>query len=355
MHPRALLAGACALSALAAPIIVPPYTLGLLIAAVVAIEFSPFLALIALAALVIALRSAPSRERTTTSILLAATFVTSALPVATLLATYHAPAQRNTTPVHAAISTRQIPFMLGTQAAQIRAFLPQSSGLHPIVIAIYGGAFQRGDPSKNADLNRDLAARGYAVFAIDYRHAPAYRFPTQLDDVNRQIAYITAHARDFSADATRIAIVGHSSGGALGMLAAFAPGAKVRAVVSYDGGIDMAGGVKNPPRPDPAGIPRIVTDYLGARPEEAPEAYRAASPIDRVRAGTAPVLLLYGARDHLIDVRAARALRDKLRALGNTITYVEFPWAEHAYEEVPFGLHGGVALRAVEAFLAENL
>ena len=64
---------------------------------------------------------------------------------------------------------------------------PLTPGLHPIVVQIYGGAWQRGSPSSNDDAAHWLAAHGYTVFALDYRHAPAFRWPAQIEDVRTEI------------------------------------------------------------------------------------------------------------------------------------------------------------------------
>ncbi|MBC7972267.1 MAG: alpha/beta hydrolase, partial [Verrucomicrobia bacterium] len=62
-------------------------------------------------------------------------------------------------------------------------------GLYPTIVVIYGGAWQRGSPNDDAPFSRYIAARGYTVVAIDYRHAPQYRFPAQLEDVKTALAY----------------------------------------------------------------------------------------------------------------------------------------------------------------------
>lgn len=355
MNRKAPLPAACVLALLCAWIVVPPFTLPLLIAAIVTIEYSPFLAAACIILLAFALRAPRSSQRTAAVTILAASLAVSAAPGLALISTYRAP-QGGAAPLRrSAIHTLRIPIALGAEHTEMRAFLPSSAGRHPMVLALYGGAWQRGGPYKNADINRDLAERGYAVFALDYRHAPQYTFPAAQDDVQTQLDFLVRHAKEYGADPQRIALIGHSSGGTLAMLNAFQPGSRVRAIVSYSGGIDMPNGYKYPPHPDPIGVPGVIYDYLGATPQNAPARYAAASPISRVRAGIAPILMLYGTRDHVVDIQSPRALRDELLAHHDPVTYIEFPWAEHAFEEVPFGLHGGVALRAVEVFLAKTL
>src|SRR4051812_22038756 len=73
--------------------------------------------------------------------------------------------------------TRGVPFKTVDGNRQLTAdiYRPPRSGPHPIVVQIYGGAWQRGQPSDFANFATWMAASGYVVFAIDYRHAPRYR------------------------------------------------------------------------------------------------------------------------------------------------------------------------------------
>jgi hypothetical protein len=76
--------------------------------------------------------------------------------------------------------TRGIPFATHDGAAlTLDVYRPPSSGRYPAVVQIHGGAWQRGTPGDNAAFAADLAAHHFVVFAIDYRHAPRWRWPAQ--------------------------------------------------------------------------------------------------------------------------------------------------------------------------------
>jgi acetyl esterase/lipase len=153
----------------------------------------------------------------------------------------------------------------------------------------------------------------------------------------------------------RVAILGHSSGGELAELNAFAPHAPFRALISFSGAIDLLKGYEVLPSPDPIGVRSVIAAYMGSTPAEDPRRYRSASPLYQVRRGLPPTLLIYGDRDHVVDFGYAEKFRDALRSDGNEVTFVELPWTEHGFEEVPYGLHAPVALRAVEEFLRRTL
>ncbi|MEW5860100.1 MAG: alpha/beta hydrolase [Cyanobacteriota bacterium] len=231
-------------------------------------------------------------------------------------------------------------------------YRPPQVGNYPALIIIYAGAWRSGDPTQNADFSRYMAARGYSVFAIDYRHTPHYRFPAQLDDVRAALAFIHQHAAEYEADPERIALVGRSAGGHLAMLAAYEPDAlPVKAVVSYYGPVDLAGGYADPPHPDPIDTRAVLKTFMGGTPATMPDRYRLASPISYVRRSLPPTLFVHGSRDHLVQLKFIRQMHQRLLAEGNISVLLEIPWAEHAFDAVFQGLSNQLALYHTERFL----
>ena len=232
-------------------------------------------------------------------------------------------------------------------------YRPPSAGPHPVVIQLYGGAWQRGSPEDNGSFATWLASKGYLVVAADYRHAPGATWPAQIEDVRAALAWIAAHASEYEADPARMALLGRSAGAQLALVAAYqAHAPAVRAVVSYYGPTDLIEGWREPPRPDPLDVRTILETYLRGTPDSAADRYRDASPLTYVSARVPPTLLLYGARDHVVEARFGRALHDRLRAAGATSVLLEFPWAEHAFDALPNGLSGQISLYYTERFLA---
>lgn len=227
-------------------------------------------------------------------------------------------------------------------------------GPSPIVVQIYGGAWQRGSPGDDAVFARHLASRGYVVFAIDYRHAPEWKWPAQRDDVRLALAWVRAHAQEYGGDVKKLALFGRSAGAQLAMLTALQD-PDVSAVVSYYGPVDLARGWREPPQPDPIGSRGVLEAYIGGTPDQMPERYREASPITYVSAKAPRSLLIYGSRDHVVMARYGRQLNEALRAAGASSELIEIPWAEHAFDAIPGGLSGQVALHHTERFLADVL
>jgi acetyl esterase/lipase len=348
-----LLVLAVGLALLCAWIVIPPFNAPTIVLAVASIELSRYLLAANGLFLALALGTA-GRKGIAAAAVFAANCVVCALPSLSLVGT-NAMLPAVYPSVNVPITERPIPVRLGVVDTKIRAYLPAVSRRTPAIFAIYGGAWKNGSPRSDAALNRTLAHQGYAVFALDYRHAPAYRFPVALDDVRFEISMIRKNALRYNIDTQRTAMLGHSSGGELAELVAFEANSPVAALISYSGAVDLAMGWKYPPVPDPIGVRGVIQDYMGGTPAAARDRYGAASPLGHVRRGLAPVLLIYAARDHVVDVRYSRKFRDALRAAGTNVTYLELPWTEHAFEVIPFGLHAPIAYGATLSFLANTL
>ena len=235
----------------------------------------------------------------------------------------------------------------------LELYRPLPVGRYPAIVTLYGGSWQRGTPIQDAVFNRYMAARGYTVIAIDYRHAPSYRFPAQLEDVQTALAFIREHAAEYEIDLKHIALLGRSAGAHLAMLAAYQSEAlPIQAVVSYYGPTDLVGGYADPPFPDPINVRAVLEAFLGDSLQEIPSLYQQASPLHHVTPGLPPTLLVYGSRDHIVEAKFGRSIYERLQAVGNVAVWLEIPWAEHAFDTIQRGLGNQLALYYTERFLA---
>lgn len=252
---------------------------------------------------------------------------------------------------------RDIPFASPDDVTlTLNSYRPLNKGKHPAIIVIYGGAWRQGTPNDYERFSRYFASQGYSVIAIDYRHAPKYQFPAQLEDVETALTYILNHAEELDIDKERMAIMGRSAGAHLAMLAAYSSKvASFRAVVNYYGPINLTNGYYDLPSPDPLDIRTVLRDFLGGTPEELPKRYQEASPSNYVQANLPPSLLIYVGRDHLVQAKFGRNLYQQLQENDNLAVFLEIPWAEHAFDAVFFGISNQLALYYTERFLAWTL
>ncbi len=239
---------------------------------------------------------------------------------------------------------------------KLNTYRPLAIGKYPALIVIYGGAWRQGTPDNDDTFSRYLAAQGYSVIAIDYRHAPQYHFPTQLEDVQTALNYILSHAEELEVDPERVALMGRSAGAHLAMLAAYQSDTiPFRAVVNYYGPVNLPKAYYDPPFPDPIDTRAVLRDFLGGTPEELLELYQQASPISYIRPELPPSLLVYARRDHLVQAKFGRELYAQMQAKDSLAVWVEIPWAEHAFDAIFSGVSNQLVLYYTERFLAWTL
>ena len=250
--------------------------------------------------------------------------------------------------------TRGVPFSKADGVPlSLDVYQPGRAGTFPVIMQIYGGSWQSGSPSSQEWFSRYFAERGYVVVAIDYRHAPEWKWPEQIVDVRTALYWISQEAGRFGGDPSRIVLVGRSAGAQLAMRLAYQEGpSSIRGVVNYYGPVDLAEGWRRPPRPDPANVRGILETFIGGTPAQKPEHYRHASPISWITKSVAPTLSIYGARDHIVEARFGRLLDAALTNAGATSVLLELPWSEHAFDAVPGGVGRRVSLRYTERFIA---
>ena len=184
-----------------------------------------------------------------------------------------------------------------------------------------------------------LVAAGYTVFSVNHRGAPRFHYPAALDDVQRAIRYVRAHARDYGIDAARLGGLGGSSGGNLIGLAAVraAPGiagdadpvnrepATLQVVVLRAAVSDL----RSLPTAEGA---NFVVSYMETPPgNSAPvkALYDAASTVTQVGPNSPPTLLIHGDADALVPYAQSAAMEAALRKAGVPTRLITVPGGVH--------------------------
>ncbi|KAJ9144553.1 Arylacetamide deacetylase [Pleurostoma richardsiae] len=90
----------------------------------------------------------------------------------------------------------------------------------PAIINLHGGGFVLGQGTDDARwAGAAMDALGAVVFAVNYRLAPSYPFPTAVEDSADAILQIADRAREFGIDPDKILLSGFSAGGNLALAA----------------------------------------------------------------------------------------------------------------------------------------
>lgn len=96
---------------------------------------------------------------------------------------------------------------------------PAASTPAPVMIFVHGGGYRQGDKAHAKDLDPKpewfTNRLGYVFVSINYRLLPAGRYPVNVQDVAKSIAWVHDNIQDFGGDPSRISIMGHSAGATL--------------------------------------------------------------------------------------------------------------------------------------------
>lgn len=208
-------------------------------------------------------------------------------------------------------------------------------GTRPATLLIHGGAWVSEDKRLPwfQSLCRRLAARGIVTFNIDYRllHVPAGEnaWPAQLQDVQLAMRWVRAHAEQYSVDAERLCAFGTSAGGNLAVLLGIEKkivqplkeedpqrqtmlypeqSPQAGCVIDVSGPTDLT---QMPPNYDK--LLAAMAAPLGGDPKQA---LAEISPLNRIKPGTAPMLIVFGTIDRGVPPASQsqpfyQALKDK--------------------------------------------
>jgi acetyl esterase/lipase len=230
----------------------------------------------------------------------------------------------------------------GFRPLELDLYLPEAGAAPvPVIVHVHGGGWRRG--SRRIPLLRlgagfygELAARGFAVAAIDYRLSGEARYPAAVEDVRAAIGWVREHAAEYGMDPGRVFAWGDSAGGHLALMAALAgataPGSEVQGVVAWFPVTDLAGLLDDVAaaggHPDPGPESREAL-FLGAPAASVPGLARQASPVNHVSAAAPPVLLMHGAADDLVPPAQSIRLAEALAQAGATVELELVPGATH--------------------------
>jgi len=202
--------------------------------------------------------------------------------------------------------------------------------LHPAVVLIHGGGWDRLDKSTMHGMGQFLARSGFVAFAVDYRlfRGDENRWPAQLDDVQRAVRWVRANAAAYGVNPARMGAFGHSAGAQLAALLGMedtrdnsdsslaAYSSRVQAVVDVSGPTDFT------VHRDADGAEFLV-HFLGTEYAKHPEVWRDASPAFHVSKSDAPFLIVHGTGDQNVPIAQAQELFEKLKAAGVPASFVK--------------------------------
>ena len=237
----------------------------------------------------------------------------------------------------------------------VRVYHPAApdAGALPALVYLHGGGFVVGSLDQFETAMRRLCeGAGLQVYAVDYKLAPEYQWPVQLEEGEFVVRWLFENAAERGVDPARIALGGDSAGGNLTCTVSL----KLRDT----GGPKLA--LQMPLYPEaempfatPAGVENVSGGYVDTAgvllflwsllPQGTDYSQPYVTPMNAAsHADLPPALLVTCGFDMLRDVGHAYAR--KLAAAGNDITYLHYPDLPHGI--VQMTMHSRACLAATE-------
>ncbi len=268
-------------------------------------------------------------------------------------------------------------------------YLPRGRAGFPVVMLVHGGVWMGGDNrccGLYASVGQFLASQGIGVVLPNYRLSPGVKHPEHVRDVARAFAWTQRNIARYGGRPDQLFVAGHSAGGHLAALLAVdetylrAEGlrpADIRGVIAVSGvyrvpagplAVHLGGAGPLCFRLDELaplrgeggwgwtrrlGLPGLPlrVDVFGPAFGDDPQARRAASPIEHVRPGLPPFLILHAEHDLPTLAGMAEEFHQALAGQGCTADIIQVPGRNH--NSILFSAidRGDPLARAVLAFI----
>lgn len=227
-------------------------------------------------------------------------------------------------------------------------YLPQGgpSKKWPLIVWIHGGSWRYGDKVDTPALF--FAKQGFAVASLNYRLTDKARFPAQIEDCKAAVRWLRAHAQEHNIDPDKVGAFGMSAGGHLVALLGVTNNDKqfddvggnqkyssnVQAVCDWCGPTNMLT-LQKQSRGHTSlnweGKDAPLRHLLGDEPTKVPALAHKASPIDFVKAGAPPFLIMHGDRDEVVPIQQSQELYDALKKVKADVQMVTVKGGGHSF------------------------
>jgi acetyl esterase len=266
---------------------------------------------------------------------------------------------------------RDLPFLgTGEPAHTLDLFRPRRPGPHPVVLYVHGGAFFSLSKDTHWSIAMTFAQKGYLVCNINYRLAPAHRFPAALMDCIAAWGWLVDKGPSFDGDLKRVVLAGESAGANL-ILAlalcistrrdepwaqpAFELGVVPRAILPFCGLLDATGLQESRPARQPLwyrSMRALLRDYASSTDGASRELL---DPLRLFENGALlerplpPFFIAVGALDPLVEDSQRLAVALRRRAV--VVEARSYPGEGHAFQLLPWRGQAGECWRNAFAFL----
>ncbi|EKV32395.1 carboxylesterase family protein [Caenispirillum salinarum AK4] len=227
---------------------------------------------------------------------------------------------------------------------------PPGDGPFPVVVWIYGGAWEDGDRAGYEFIGAQLARAGFLVVIPDYRVHPEVVFPAFLRDNARAVAWTQTHVAEYGGDPGRMALMGHSAGAYNAAMLGY-DDTWIRQAGGDPDALDAFVGLAGPYDIHPYTV-EVSRTIFGHETDPA-----TTEPLDDVDAADPPALLLHGTDDTTVKPEHTTNFAEALRAAGVPVTVERVAGTGHIglLLDVSPTFEDDAVSGAVERFLRQRL
>lgn len=210
--------------------------------------------------------------------------------------------------------------------------MPEKKGKYPLIVCLHPGAWIAGSKEEMTVYLYTFACYDYVVATVDYGLVPNASIIEQTENVLDSIEYLLDELPD-CIDADNIVIIGASSGGHLGMLAAerlTAPDSEysydfhIKMVVAAFAPLDFDYFIENSVSIEMASyVMGNVKEVTGGLAQNSEEALQLLSPSQNLNQSLPRVLIIHGTKDDVVPIGQSKAFYQKLQLNGTKSDFIE--------------------------------
>jgi acetyl esterase/lipase len=210
-----------------------------------------------------------------------------------------------------------------------------TTGPQPTIMFIHGGGWTGGSKETSVMALVPYFELGWNVVNVEYRLEKISPAPAAVEDCLCALRWIGVHAKDYNLDITKLVVTGESAGGHLALTTGMIPMSagldrqcpgpdlpKVAAILDWYGITDVNDILDGPNQKG------YAVQWLGSSANKEQIAKRV-SPLEYVRAGLPPILMIQGDEDPTVPYSHSVRLHAALDAAGVPNELLTIPGGRH--------------------------
>lgn len=193
----------------------------------------------------------------------------------------------------------------------------------PVVIWLYGGAWESGQKRDYAFIGEAFTAADMVVVIPDYRQFPEVYFPDFIEDAAHAVKWTHDNINSFGGNPQNLNIIGHSAGAHIAMMLAF-DAHYLQGVGLNRTDINTAIGLAGPYNFLPFTEPNVAELFSTAQPTETSQ------PIFYADNHGPKTLLTVGMKDKRVNPLNSMSFAKELKHEGGQVQLIQYPKLNHA-------------------------